>query len=468
MQQVGNEQEQKSRDAWVKVYHKAANMEADVMIEPPVGEGQHVTRAIIEEALKKEGIVFGIDEDAISFLLQPLYGEKVVIARGKPAVDGKDGVCKELFNRTNQPKYKEREDGTVDYRELSLINDVQEGGVICEVIPPTEPEDGVNVLGKPIKGRVGRRPSIPIGEGTRLSEDGLRVEALYGGNLVYRGGRFCVDKVYRVQDIDYDTGNITFSGDVIVNGDMLDGFEIHAGGDVTLRGRVGSVVIVSKGTIKLDTGINGTGKAVIEAAKEIKAGFIENCTVRAGEKITAESIINSQVECEGDVDVTRGRGLICGGKITAFGSVKANEVGNESNTLTVIVLGVTPRLLKERKKLMEQLGDVSRHIDEMAKNVAYIERLVAEGRPIPQDRVAILQRTQLLLPMSEKKQAQLQNSLLALETRLADVASSTLQARLLHPPTKVSIGALSSNCIDTRSLCKVYRNSEGELVFGSY
>lgn len=456
-----------SRDAVVKVEFTSGHMQAEVRIEPPEGNGNGVTRPMLEAALKQAGVVFGINPDAVDYLLEPRYNSKVVVARGTQSVDGEDGVCKELFPRESIPKFNERADGTMDYKELGLITDVPAGTVVCEVTMPTEGQDGMNVQGKPIKARVGRKPPLPIGEGVRLSADGLRVETIASGNLVFRGSRFCVDPVYRVQDIDYDVGNITFSGDVMVNGDMLDGFEIHAGGNVTLRGRVGAVVIVAK-NIRLEQGINGTGKAVLEAENEIKAGFIENCTVRAGTKIIADSIINSQVECEGDVEVTNKRGLICGGKITAYGSVVANEIGNESNTLTVIVLGITPRLLKERKKMEEQLADVRHHIDEMSKNVAYIQRLVADGRPVPPDRVSMLQRAQITLPITEKKRDQLEQSIAKLEARLADVSHSSLRARLLYPPTKISIGALSTNCIETRSMCKVYRDSQGELVFGSY
>ena len=139
----------------------------------------------------------------------------------------------------------------------------------------------------------------------------------------------------------------------------------------------------------------------------------------------------------------------------------------ESNTLTIISLGVTPKLLKERKCLVDQLADVSRHLEELAKNVAYIERLVADGRPVPPERVQILKRTQIQLPMTEKKRDQLQKAIDEMDSKMANVNTSTLTANIIYPPTKVSIGALSSNCIEVRNHCRVYKNSQGELVFGS-
>ncbi|MDL2219722.1 FapA family protein [Ruminococcaceae bacterium OttesenSCG-928-O06] len=456
-----------SRDAVVQVTCDTGYMHCQVLVEAPQGEGRGIQEEDIRAALQKKGVVHGIDDNAIRELTTPLYGQAVQVATGTPAQDGVDGTVTELFPREVSASYTERDDGTVDYKELGLVRDVREGTLICEGTLPTEGVDGANVLGKPIKAHQGVKALPPVGENIRVSEDGLRAEAAVAGNLVFRDGRFVIDTVYRVQNVDYDTGNITFSGDVQVNGDMLDGFEIHAGGTVTLRGQAGAVVVKAGGDIIIEKGINGTGRALLETEHTLKAGFIENCNIRAAEKIIANSIINCQVECEGDVEVEGGKGIICGGRVTAFGSVRAKEIGNDFNTLTVIVLGVTPRLLKERKRIVDQLEDVTRHIEELVKNVNYIERLVADGRPVPPERVQMLKRAQIQLPMTEKKKEQLESGLLELETKMAEVNTSTLTARVIHPPTKISIGALSTNVIETRQNSRVYKSSEGELVFGS-
>ncbi len=457
-----------ARDAVIHVTMDKDRMKAEMLIDAPEGEGKPATIADIYAALRKENVVYGLDEAALASLGTPLYGQTVVVAVGTPAQNGVDGSYEEIFPQQIEKKFAQRKDGTLNFKELGLIRDVPAGTTICNITLPTPGVEGKNILGQVLKAREGRRVLAPAGEGVHLTEDGLRLVAVNSGHLVFRAGRWCVDKVYSVTDIDLDVGNITFSGDVVVNGNMLDGFEIHAGGNVTLRGEVGAVLVVAGGNISVERGINGMSRAVLEAGKEVKAGFIENCTVRATEKIHASSVINSFVECEGVVEVTQGKGIICGGKITSFGSVTANEVGNASNTLTTIVLGVTPKLLKERKELNEKLEDVTKHIEEMLKNINYIQRLVADGRPIPPERKQILQRTQIQLPMSEKKQAQLQQAIADLEDKMQNVNAATLTARILHPPIKISIGALSTNCLETKERCRVYKNSEGELVFGTY
>ncbi len=456
-----------AQDAFVKLIVAPDSMTAAIVVDPPREGGQHLTRDMLDAALSKAKIVYGIQEEGLQRLLLPTYDTSIEVALGTPAVDGENGVCKELYARVREAKITEKEDGSVDYKELGLICDLPAGTVICELTLPTDGQNGTNIQGRELKARAGKKAVPPIGEGTRLSEDGLKVTTTVTGNLVFRNGRFTVDEVFRVQDVDYDVGNIHFSGDVVVQGEIQDGFEIRAGGNISLHGRVGSVVLDAKGNINIEQGINGTGKAEITAAKNVNAGFIENCLVRAGGNIVAGSIINSTVECEGDIDVTSKHGTIVGGKITAFGSIKAKEIGNESNTPTLVTVGITPRLLKERKKLQDQLADVTKYIDEMTKNTLYIEKLMEQQREIPQDRIQLLQRTKVALPITEKKKEQLEATLKEVEEKIESSTGSTITARIIYPPTRITIGKLSMSLNEVRNSARVYISQQGELTVGS-
>lgn len=447
---------------------KIANDElsAEMWVDAPVGEGAHITLEELRTLLLQRGVSYGIDQAALERLAAPTYGERLEIARGNPAVEGTDGSCTELFDQTVERTFAERADGTINYKELGLIRDVKEGTIICNITLPVPGVEGHTVTGETLTVRQVEKAAVPAGENTRVSEDGLRLEAATRGNLVYRDGRFNVETVVRVQDVNLDTGNIAFSGDVQVNGDVMDGFEVTAGGSINLRGQAGAVVLKAGGNITVERGLNGSDTAVLQAAGELKAGFIENATLIVGEKLIAQTLMNCQVECEGDVDVSAGKGIICGGKVTARGSVKARTIGNEYNTPTTIVLGVTPKLLKERKRLTEQLEDVNRHLEELTKNIEYINKLVKEGRPVPEDRVQKLKRAQISMPLSEKKRDQLQEMLDQVEQTMLDVSGSTLVASVIHPPTKVTIGVQTSNVTEKRNGVRVYKNEAGELTFG--
>ncbi|MDL2327188.1 FapA family protein [Ruminococcaceae bacterium OttesenSCG-928-A11] len=453
-------------DALPHLYFFDDDMRAEMRVDPPVGEGRDVTLEDIKELLTRKNVVYGLDEAALGQLAAPLYGEQLVVAVGQKPQNGVDGTCKELFPREVEKKMAERADGSVDYRELGMVRDIREGTVICDITLPTDGVTGYTVRGEKLKVIDGVKAVVPAGENTRLSEDGLRLEAAVQGNLVFRDGRFHVETVIRVNNVDFDTGNIVFSGDILINGDIMDGFEVNAGGNVVLRGQAGAVKVTAGKDITVEKGMNGQGKAVLEAGCNFKAGFIENCNLIVGEKLQAQTLMSCQVECEGDIEVSSGKGIICGGKITTMGSVKARQIGNESNTLTVFALGLAPRMIAERKKLSDQLADVKRHLEELQKNVDYVERLVKDGRPVPPDRIQMLKRAQIQMPMTEKKRDQLDQALGELEARMMDTSGSTLTASTIHPPTKISIGVQSTNVIEKRQSVRVYKDKEGEIIFG--
>ena len=455
----------RQKDAGVELFFDEGAMTAEVLATAPEGEGAHITRQALDALLASKGVVYGIDEFALADLAMPIYGRRIVVAKGVAAQNGKDGTCTELFPRDVHANRVERQDGSIDYRELGLLRDLKAGTPICTVTPPTAGVEGTNVKGKTIKARDGVKAIPPLGENTVLSENGTQAVTTVDGNLVFRSGRFTVETVYRVQDVNYDVGNITFSRDVNVLGNLSDGFTIVAGGNVVIHGQVGSAYIKGK-NITLDKGMNGTGKGTLEAECKVKSGFLENCTVRAGEEIFAQSVINCKLECEGEINVTSGKGVICGGHVMALGNVSAKTVGNEFNTLTMVTLGVTSRLVEERKRLLAQLAEVEKHIEELQKNVFYIEKLVAENRPVPPERVQLLRRAQISLPLSNKKQEQLIQQVEELENRMANVGKVQLVASTIHVPTRVAIGASVANISEVKTSCRVYKNEEGEIVFG--
>lgn len=453
------------RDAklWIFVSHD--KMTAEMAVQPPVGDGAAITENDVRKELAKNKVQFGIDDAVVAQLVSPLYGEKLTVARGVAAQHGVDGLCDEKFSREKHKNMQLREDGTVNCRELNLINEVKQGTLICECTAPTKGVAGTDVTGRTLPARDGKKALPAVGENITTTPDGLRSIAAVRGNLVFKNNRFVVETVYRVEHVDYDVGNISFFGDVQVNGDVMDGFEIHSGGTVTLRGQVSSTVIEAENII-IEKGINGNGKAILNAKNKLQAGFIENCNIFVGKELVAGYLMNCRVECEGTVDVSRGKGIISGGALTSLGDVRARVVGNESYTTTTIALGITPTMQKQRQELEAMLAEVKTHLEEMQKNINYIEQLVAEGITVPQDRVTLLQRYQIQMPMTEKKKTHIIRQIQAIDEKMQSSTEATLVARRIYPPTRVTIGTQTVIVPNVLSNSRVYRNVEGEVVFG--
>ena len=85
----------------------------------------------------KKYIKYGLDESLLIRILDNnKTEEKYCIAAGKAPTPGKDGSIKFNFELDKTLSPKINNDGTVDYRELNSLNNVNEGDILAIMIPP--------------------------------------------------------------------------------------------------------------------------------------------------------------------------------------------------------------------------------------------------------------------------------------------------------------------------------------------
>ena len=344
-------------------FHISANkLYAWVMVFPPMGEGQELTRAMLYQALQGQGIAYGINErlaDRLSHDDQR-YFHLFLIAQGKPAFDGKNGNIVDYFPRVVERILAVDEYDQVDYAALNLINNVKEGQEICRLIRPTEGEPGRTVLDQEIPAKSGKSVSLPKGRNTEISEDGDALVALADGHVEFTGRGFQVKPVLDVPgDVDFSTGNIKFVGDVNINGDVLSGFSVQAMGSVWVGGVIeaGSTVEAG-GDLTVVKGILGDGTTTVRSQRCVFSKYIENATIYVRENLQTDAIINGGVYCDGEVVVRSGRGVIMGGRVWAAKKISASIVGSRSERRTSIVLGGLPCTSFEREQVRRELKEL--------------------------------------------------------------------------------------------------------------
>src|SRR5690606_33138195 len=134
------------RDARVEVAIAEDRMSATVVLARPLG-GKPAGVAEIEAALRAAGVTAGWDQAAIARLAEnPVYGEPATVARGSAPERGQDGRL-EVFLPELSTRPAERDDGTVDYREIVVAHAVSAGDAVGRLHPPTEGKDGYDVAG---------------------------------------------------------------------------------------------------------------------------------------------------------------------------------------------------------------------------------------------------------------------------------------------------------------------------------
>lgn len=291
-----------------------------------------------------------IDFEGLKANLEAVAFEKALfcIARGTPPTQGKDGKIRCTFEtRPVEKLWREDESSQIDFRNRNEINSVDEGELVAELIPPTTGVDGVGVLGQKIPAKDGRPAKLSAGQNVRFSDDGSKVYATIKGCAKIVKGRISVDNIKTIKgNVDFHTGNLKFSGDLVIQGDVKESFTVEAEGDITIMGVVDRAEVKSEANIIVEGGIYGKEGITIEAAGNISVGFAENANLRAGENIYVKNaLINCESQAEEKIFFKANDKALIGGYTNAILGLEANCLGNPRlPTKTIVDFGPRPEL----------------------------------------------------------------------------------------------------------------------------
>ncbi len=378
-------------DAMPLFYVSEDCMRALVCILPPANEGKDIEQERFLEDMHYEGIVAGVDMDAVERLIaDKVYLRIRQVAQGKEARDGLDGALEELYERRYEQKAELDEEELLqgqDFRQRNLMQIVQEGEILCRVTLPVPVENGFDVSGTVLYGKEGVPVRVPQGKNTSISEDGLLLRAMITGIVVMEGDDFSIQSQrVLLQDIDASVGDLKFDGDIYIQGDVTDGVAIEATGNVMIRGNVRSGKIISGGTICVQGDVKGPSGISLKAVRQIQCMILENVSAAAGGDICAGIIANSEVTSEdGSIYVLMGRGLIFGSSVTASRSVHAKKIGNISGCVNNITLGQEDRIEKQRASAMGEMEEIDRTLEQIRKNISTMQIAGASHRPDMQE-----------------------------------------------------------------------------------
>ncbi len=421
-------------DALPLIYVTADQLAAWLVVFPPIGEGRELDQEMLEGILKESGVSYGLDRELLDGLpdSENRYFHLFLIARGKAVVHGKDGYIEDFFKRTVRKKFEEDEHGRVDYFHLNIVQNVEKGQPICQIIPPVPGVPGRTVLDEEITCKEGKTPSLPKGRNTEASEDGMQLLAVKSGRVEFSGRSFLVKSVLEIGgNVDFSTGNINFVGDVHIHGDVGSGFSVRTIGNVTIDGVVEAAEIEAGGDLIVAKGILGDSRAMIRAHHDVYAKYMENCTVHCRGSLQTDCIVNCDVYCDGEVNVRSGRGTIIGGRIRAAQGVDAKVVGSKSESVTSIFLGGQPFADFERETLLLNIK----------KQEAELERL--ERQPDSPTRTQRMGKLRLDLSIGRMKLAQFDKELKKLKAKLEEQGGCRLKCSIAYPGMVLTIGDLT-------------------------
>lgn len=440
-------------DAFPLVFISSDKLRAWLMVFPPVGQGKEIGRAALEDALKENGVVYGLDEGLLDSLPkeQRRYFHLFPAAKGEPAIHGEDGQIKEFFDRHVKGELTVDDRGRVDYTSLNLVQGAEKGAVICEAIPPTKAVHGRTVLGKELLGKDGKAAILPKGQNTEISEDGTLLLASLSGHVEYSGRVFQVKSTMDVSgNVDYSTGSINFPGDVHIRGDVCSGFSVKATGSIAVDGVVEAGVVEAGGDLVIAKGIVGDKECIIRARRDVYTKYLENGIVHARGKLITDCILHSEVYCDEEVQVTTGRGAIIGGRLHVAREVQANIIGSKSETMTTVILGGQPCADFEKALLRQGLEDLEYEMEKLERQ---------SDSPAKAKRMG---QIRLNLSVNKMKLGQFEKE----EGRAGEVSeeqgSCRLRCQIIYPGVMLSIGDETIQVTQEVSSCNA-RLVNGEI-----
>ncbi len=230
-------------------YPPSPDLEIDVVAREEYGA------LSLEEALgllREQGVTFGLDEKAITELLNK-PGDWGEVARGRPVVPGRDGWVEPQHQELLKKVVYGENENRVDYRERFKILHVQTGDLLARICPPVPGTVGKQVTGREVAAPPVFPAEVQCGKGATLSPDGSQVFANRVGAPVYRKGKihlFRVDNLYVHQgNIDIRSGNTAFQGHLKIQGDIMEGMSVSAEGEIEIAGHATGANISAEGQV---------------------------------------------------------------------------------------------------------------------------------------------------------------------------------------------------------------------------
>ncbi|MBN1765832.1 MAG: DUF342 domain-containing protein [Sedimentisphaerales bacterium] len=297
-----------------------------------------------------------------------------VLIKGIPPEPGENAhfEWEEKFDpeKQEEPEEEKTDQVRTSFYDRSNLIIAKKGDVLGRFNPPTNGTSGQDVFGRPITPQPGTDMKFEAGLNIELLPDGQTCVAGCDGEPKLEGGVLSIDPVLTIRgDVDFSTGNVVYSGDVRIKGDVKDLFKVNAGGNVQIDGTIEAAHVECGGSLTVKRGVSGKEKGKISVGKNMSAKYLSNVTVWAeGDVVIESEIVNTDVNSRGKI--TLERGAITGGQITATGDVEVPILGSPAGVRTIVRAAVDPVLDKEQKELREeraQLSDQIKHFMPQAK-----------------------------------------------------------------------------------------------------
>lgn len=451
-------------DSRVEVYTSTNQMLASVVVYPAQGKGKNLNREMLSSALKQAKVVRGLLDESLSDLTSTATQQALrtsgkpicmIVAYGESTYDGEDAWLETLLEDIADRRPLMDDTGRINFLELGDFPHVNADQALVRRHPPTEGKSGWTVAGKTVKGRNGKDFTLKASDASvKLApgDNDLLLSNVAGMPVVLEKGAH-IEQTLKVEEVGLKTGHIRFDGSVHIKGNVNPGMRIEVSGDVKIGGIVEAAYIKAGGMVEVGGGIIGrknteqsrnpeaanaknksSDDAYVEAGSIVKARFIQEAKVIAGQEIIVQKqILHSKVKAGIKVHLP-GRGAIVGGITEAKYLIDVAVSGAPANVTTRLQVGNTLEVRTQITAINNQISQMSIQKQQLMELIAKIKQ---QHKPITEEK-----KQQILTAKNnlQVKEDQAFSLLRKLEEELAQLQTARIQVRkTCHPGTQVDI-----------------------------
>jgi uncharacterized protein (DUF342 family) len=427
-----------------------------------------VTKEQLMNALQENRIVYGIKETSVEKLAaRPIYNIKIEIAKGLAAVYGQDGLITFYVKRDAEYRPEINMEGTIDYKNLDYFQIVKKDQVLAEITKETEGTEGMNIYGGVVPTRNGKVPNTPVGKNTHLIQDDTLLVSDCDGVIHFKRDIVDVADMLKINgNVDNLTGNINFTGDVNIEGDVSDGFSVKSGGNIIVKGVVEDAAIEAVGNVHISKGINGGGANSIYVGGNLKCKYIEHANIHVEGDISADYIIDSNVTCMGNIELSGGKELVVGGEVKVLGELHAKDIGSESERNTKIeVIGIKIMDTEAIEKLTKERDELNGRVQLLAENAQKLSQARMNANDEIMEQLSMAKK-QILVIRDKVDQLNLQIQQLEKNWTM-EFHGAIVCKRKLYQGVRINFGEEKFNfTLDNIEHCKIFF-ADGKIIQGT-
>lgn len=236
---------------------------------------------------------------------------------------------------------------TLSHYERRHFVCVEAGQAVARFTPRHSGNDGVDVHGRPLARR--SQPDIrpQLGANVAMDPDGVTVVATAAGRLRLQDNKVAIDPVLTIPgNVDFSTGNVTFGGDIVVRGGILDLFKVSSTRSIYISGSIEAAEVSAGGDLVVEGAILNKNKG------QCIAGGMLRCRHAAGSTLTAGGDVDGGTELADCVIHAGGRvlverGTLFAGHVVATGGVLCQALGSAAQVKTIVEAGADPALRRD-------------------------------------------------------------------------------------------------------------------------